>query len=174
MPTCWNCKYFLLFLFCFSLLFFLFVHYFMFLPLFHSLWHSPLLINQNPSFWKKIPYFWCLNFQLIFLAAGLVKGQSIHPQGSSDANVIKQKPLEQLLAVKNVGKGFHIILSHVGWLYSGFLFDHFPIKEIFTLVLSTMFWLIKKFCLPILEIVLKLFGYFTLDFQNHQWITTKD
>lgn len=73
--------------------------------------------------------------------------------------MIKQKPLELLLAVKDVDKGFHIILNHVGWLYSGFLFDIFPIKEIFTLVLSTMFRLIKKyllFCLPVLEIVLKL------------------
>lgn len=61
---CWSYKYLLLLLLCFSLLFFLFLHYFMFLPLFHSPWHSALLINLSPSFQKKIPYFGCLNFQL--------------------------------------------------------------------------------------------------------------
>lgn len=55
---------FLLFLFCSFLLFLLSVHYFMFLPLFHSPWHPPLFININPSFWKKISYFGCLKFQL--------------------------------------------------------------------------------------------------------------
>lgn len=57
--------------------------------------------------------------------------------------MIKQKLLELLLAVKYLGNGFHIILNHVGRLYSGFLFDNFPIKEIFTtLVLSTVFRLV--------------------------------
>lgn len=52
----------------------------------------------------------------------------------------KQKPLELLLIVKDVVNGFHVILNLVGWLFSGFLSDYSPIKEMFTtLVLSTMF-----------------------------------
>lgn len=70
----------------------------------------------------------------------------------------RQRPLELLLVVKDVGTGFHIILNHVQWLYSGFLSDNFPIKEMFiALLLSTMFRSILKyllFYLPVLEVVL--------------------